>query len=251
MKKMRISVAILAALLITWTCGSDKTPWLYKIEGKSVTLKQLDEAYKGFLFVMRMQLQQGSQKLVTEEEFNALVEDPEKSGDPRSAEQLKQLGKDNFAKVWKDIMLVNMELQKDGFAKRPDVKAKLEYISKFYLQQLYMEDQLKASDIKIGDADALARWEKIKKENPGAKTFPLDKGLEIGRAQLLTMQYMQKTGEFMENTRQKYRIETNKDFDITEYVKTQREEARKKREQSSTGTPGVTPDPAPVKPPKK
>jgi hypothetical protein len=41
---------------------------------------------------------------------------------------------------------------------------------------------------------------------------------------------MEKQRTLMKNATQKYRIETNKDFDIAEYVKNRREAARKKRE---------------------
>jgi hypothetical protein len=55
---------------------------------------------------------------------------------------------------------------------------------------------------------------------------------------------MEKQRTVMKNAKQKYRIDTNKDFDLADHVKKAREAARKKREEAA----GVaTPPPAPPK----
>jgi len=230
----QVAIAILAMLTMP-ACAGDKTPWLWKIEGKSTSLKQLDEAYSGFGVLMKEQLQQRMGRFVPEEEFKQLLEDPEKSGNPQLAEMFKEFGRDKFAKQYKDMLVLNMEAQKDGFAKRADVKAKLDFLTKYFLANMYLFDQLKLQEIKISDAEAYAAWEKAKKDDARLRTIPVDQGLEMVKGRMVMGAAMEKQGQMMENAKQKYRIETNKDFDIVEYVKSQREAAKKKREEAAAG----------------
>lgn len=221
-------VLLLAA--ITVTCGGDKSQWLWKIEGKSVSLRQLEEAYSGFGVLMKEQLQQRMGRFIPEEEFRQLLEDPDRSGNPQLAEMFKSFGKDLFAEQYKDMMILNMEAQKDGFAKRADVKAKLDFLQKYFLANMYLFDSLKLQEIKISDSEAYAAWEKAKREDGRLRTIPVDQGLEMVKGRMVMAAAMEKQRTLMKNATQKYRIENNKDFDIAEHVKSQREEARKKRE---------------------
>lgn len=247
MKKIRNLAVILIAAGIAVTCGGDKTPWIWKIEGKSVTLKQLDEAYSGFGVLMKEQIQQQSRRIMSDEEFKQMLEDPEKVGNPQFAAMLKELGKDRFSEQYKDMLILNMEAQKDGFAKRADVKAKLDFLTKYFLANMYLFDQLKLQDVKISDAEAYAAWEKAKKEDARLKTVPVDQGLEMIKGQMVMRAAVEKQQTVMKNAKEKYRIETNKDFDIAEHVKSIREEARKKREAAAQQ---AVPTPAPVTPKK-
>lgn len=222
-------MALLAATLAL-SCSGDKSPWLWKIEGRAVSLKQLDEAYSGFGVLMKEQLQQRMQRFIPDDEFKQLLDDPDRTGNPQLAEMFKSFGRDVFAEQYKDMLILNMEAQKDGFTKRPDVKAKLDFLQKYFLANMYLFDQLKLQDIKISDAEAYAAWEKAKREDPRLRTIPVDQGLEMVKGRMVMAAAMEKQRTLMKNATQKYRIETNKDFDIAEYVKNQREEARKKRE---------------------
>jgi len=252
MRKLKNTAAVLIAAAIAITCGGDKTPWLWKIEGKSVSLKQLEEAYSGFGVLMKEQLQQRMGRFIPEEEFKQLLEDPDRSGNPQLAEMFKSFGKDLFAEQYKDMLILNMEAQKDGYAKRADVKAKLEFLQKYFLANMYLFDQLKLQDIKVSDAEAFAAWEKAKRDDARLRTIPVDQGLDMIKGRMVMAAAMEKQRTLMKNSTQKYRIETNKDFDIVEHVKSTREEARKKREAASGVTPtlGAAPAPgaAPVKP---
>jgi hypothetical protein len=230
MKKYRKPVVVLLLAAITVACGGDKSQWLWKIEGKSVSLRQLDEAYSGFGVLMKEQLQQRMGRFIPDEEFKQLLEDPDRSGNPQLAEMFKSFGKDLFAEQYKDMLILNMEAQKDGFAKRADVKAKLDFLQKYFLANMYLFDSLKLQDIKISDAEAYAAWEKAKREDPRLRTIPVDQGLEMVKGRMVMAAAMEKQRTLMKNATQKYRIENNKDFDINEYVKNQREAARKKRE---------------------
>jgi hypothetical protein len=221
-------VLLLAALTVT--CGGDKSPWLWKIEGKSVSLRQLEDAYSGFGVLVKEQLQQRMGRYIPDEEFKQLLEDPDRSGNPQLAEMFKSFGKDLFAEQYKDMLILNMEAQKDGFAKRPDVKAKLDFLQKYFLANMYLFDLLKLQDIKISDSEAYAAWEKAKREDARLRTVPVDQGLEMVKGRMVMAAAMEKQRSLMKMATEKYRIETNKDFDIAEYVKNQREAARKKRE---------------------
>ncbi|MFO1480297.1 MAG: hypothetical protein U1F40_08870 [Turneriella sp.] len=230
MKKYRKSLVVLLLAAITVTCGGDKSQWLWKIEGKSVSLRQLDEAYSGFGVLMKEQLQQRMGRFIPEEEFKQLLEDPDRSGNPQLAEMFKSFGKDLFAEQYKDMLILNMEAQKDGFAKRADVKAKLDFLQKYFLANMYLFDSLKLQEIKVSDAEAYAAWEKAKREDARLRTIPVDQGLEMVKGRMVMAAAMEKQRTLMKNATQKYRIENNKDFDINEHVKSQREAARKKRE---------------------
>lgn len=252
MKKIRIVAVLLATAFIALTCGGDKSPWIWKIEGKSVTLKQLDEAYSGFGVLMKEQLQQRMGRFIPEEEFKQLLDDPDRSGNPQLAEMFKSFGKDLFADQYQDMLILNMEAQKDGFAKRPDIKAKLEFLQKYFLANMYLFDSLKLQDIKISDAEAFAAWEKAKKEDARLKTIPVDQGLEMIKGRMVMAGAMEKQRTLMKEAKQKYRIDTNKDFEIAKHVKETREAARKKREAEAQAPQGNTPAvPTPVTPPKK
>jgi hypothetical protein len=230
MKKYRKPMVVLLLAALTVTCGGDKSPWLWKIEGKSVSLRQLEEAYSGFGVLVKEQLQQRMGRYIPDEEFKQLLEDPDRSGNPQLAEMFKSFGKDLFAEQYKDMLILNMEAQKDGFAKRPDVKAKLDFLQKYFLANMYLFDLLKLQDIKISDSEAYAAWEKAKREDARLRTVPVDQGLEMVKGRMVMAAAMEKQRSLMKMATEKYRIETNKDFDIAEYVKNQREAARKKRE---------------------
>ncbi|AFM14617.1 hypothetical protein [Turneriella parva] len=245
MKKIRITAVAGILALIALACGSDKSQWLWKIEGKSVSMKQLDEAYSGFGVLMKEQLQQRMGRFIPEEEFKQLLEDPDRSGNPQLAEMFKSFGKDLFSEQYKDMLILNMEAQKDGYARRPEVKAKLEFLQKYFLANMYLFDLLKLQEIKISDAEAYAAWEKAKREDARLKTIPVDQGLEMIKGRMVMASAMEKQRTLLKNATQKYRIETNKDFDIATYVKEQREEARKKREAAA-----AAPAPAPEEPKK-
>ena len=73
MQKIRITAALLIAVFITGACKGDKSPWIWKIEGKTVTLNQLEEAYSGFGVLMKDQLQQRMGRFLPEEEFKQLL----------------------------------------------------------------------------------------------------------------------------------------------------------------------------------
>lgn len=230
MKKYRKPMVVLLLAALTVTCGGDKSPWLWKIEGKSVSLRQLEDAYSGFGVLVKEQLQQRMGRYIPDEEFKQLLEDPDRSGNPQLAEMFKSFGKDLFAEQYKDMLILNMEAQKDGFAKRPDVKAKLDFLQKYFLANMYLFDLLKLQDIKISDSEAYAAWEKAKREDARLRTVPVDQGLEMVKGRMVMAAAMEKQRSLMKMATEKYRIETNKDFDIAEYVKNQREAARKKRE---------------------
>lgn len=241
MKKTRYATVALLAATLTLVCSSDKSPWLWKIEGRAISLKQLDEAYSGFGVLMKEQLQQRMQRFIPDDEFKQLLDDPDRTGNPQLAEMFKSFGRDVFAEQYKDMLILNMEAQKDGFTKRPDVKAKLDFLQKYFLANMYLFDQLKLQDIKISDAEAYAAWEKAKRDDPRLRTIPVDQGLEMVKGRMVMAAAMEKQRTLMKNATQKYRIETNKDFDIAEYVKNQREEARKKREaEAAASTPAAT-----------
>ncbi len=223
-------MALLIFAAIAISCGGDKSQWLWKIEGKAVSLKQLEEAYSGFGVLMKEQLQQRMGRFIPDEEFQQLLEDPDRSGNPQLAEMFKSFGKDLFAEQYKDMLILNMEAQKDGFTRRADVKAKLDFLQKYFLANMYLFDSLKLQDIKISDAEAYAAWEKAKREDARLRTIPVDQGLEMVKGRMVMAAAMEKQRTLMKNATQKYRIENNKDFDIAEYVKNQREAARKKRE---------------------
>jgi hypothetical protein len=250
MKKIRISAVLLMTALIALACTGDKSPWIWKIEGKSVTLTQLDEAYSGFGVLMKEQLQQRMGRFIPEEEFKQLLDDPDRSGNPQLAEMFKSFGKDLFAEQYQDMLILNQEAQKDGYAKRPEVKAKLEFLQKYFLANMYLFDQLKLQDIKISDAEAFAAWEKAKKEDKRLATIPIDQGLEMIKGRMVMAGAMEKQRMIMKTAKQKYRIDTNKEFDIVQHVKDVREEARKKREAAANPGAPATP-PTPVAPPKK
>ncbi|HNL54429.1 MAG TPA: hypothetical protein PKI36_08460, partial [Turneriella sp.] len=72
--------------------------------------------------------------------------------------------------------------------------------------------------------------EKAKREDARLRTIPVDQGLEMVKGRMVMAAAMEKQRTLMKNATQKYRIENNKDFDINEHVKSQREAARKKRE---------------------
>lgn len=232
MQKFRPIAALLVAVIIASACKGDKSPWIWKIEGKTVTLKDLDAAYSGFGVLMKDQLQQRMGRFLPEDEFKKFLEDPDATGNPQLAEMFESLGKDLFADQYQDMLILNMEAQKEGYAKRPDVKAKLDFLTKYFLANMYLFDQLKLQDIKISDAEALDAWQKAKKEDKRLATVPLDQGMDMIKGRMVMAQAMEKQRTLMKNAKQKYRIDTNKDFDIAEHVKKSREEARKKREEA-------------------
>ena len=236
MKKMKFAIAVVMALLIAVACKGDRSEWLWKIEGRTTTLADLDSAYSGFAVMIKGQMQQNL-GYISDEKLKEMMDNPDSAPNPQLADVFKRFGKDAFADQYKDMILLNMDAQKEGFAKRADVKAKLEFLQKYYLAELYLFDQLKLGDLKISDAEAFVEWEKIKKQDPRYKTVPVDQGIEMVKSRMVMLTAVEKQKTVLKNITQKYRIENNKDFDIAAHVKKQREEFAKKKDAPATEQP--------------
>lgn len=222
-------------LAIMIFCKKDGSEWVFKIEGKATTVKQLEDAYQGFFVMMKEQLQQSVGRLMSDEELQSLIDDPMKAGNPQMAEMFNELKKERFAERYSDMILFNLEAQRKGYLKRKDVKAKLEFMEKYFIANMYLLDQVKVEEIQVSEAEATKAWESIQRENPAYKTIPADRGIELAKSRILAVKARQKQAEIGKAIRDYYKIENNTDLKLAEVFKKRAEE--KKAQDKSKETP--------------
>lgn len=224
LRKMTL-VLLLAASACTL---GDSSPWIWKIEGRKLTVTQLEEAYNGYFFLMAQQFQS------TPEQLKQYLKDPSRAGEPRLVNMLRQLQvelqKENFAERYKQLVLLNYEAKKNKMTKSKQMRARLEFLQQYFVANIYMSTALNADDIKISDEQAVTEWEAIRKREPRAKHIPIDQGIEIAKNQLKLKTFQLKQQSFMKNISESYKIETNPDFDLKGYLNADSKVETKKQE---------------------
>lgn len=231
-------VFIALALMLPFTScnGGDNSEWVYNIEGKKITINQIEQAYDGQLFMLQQQLNATGQNISIDDIKN-WIEKPETAPDPRMAAVLAQYSKKNFVQQYLNTFLLNLAAEKEGFNKKDSVQQNLEFLKKYFVASMYMMHKAKPGEITITDAEALAEWEKIRQTNPRAQAIPIEQGLEYAKSQMRSQKMMQKQAQVGEDIKNEYKIKKNTDFDLDAYLGEKAEDSEEKGEGSKEGEP--------------
>jgi hypothetical protein len=189
-----------------------------------MSINTIDNAYNSFLFLMSQQMQ------ISPEQLKEYIANPGKVNQPEIKSLLRGLTKESYTEQYKQLVLMNMEAEKTGFSKREDIQRKLDFIEKFYIANLFMLEKTKSSKVDISDEEAMERWEEIRKQNPNYRNVPLDQGLNATRQQLEMERQNLKKQELIKSIIESYKIETNPDFNLTEYFAEQKAETKETTE---------------------
>lgn len=208
-------------------CGDDSSPWIWKIEGKPTTVKQFEAAYEGYLTLMREQFQMMTGRNLSQEEFRDYVRNPEKINNPQLQQLFRGLQKKNFADQYKIMLIINQEALKSGFLKREDIRARLDYMQKYFIANMFLLDKIKSSDIEVSESDAISYWEKIRASDARYKTIPYEQGLEMAKQDLQGKKYKEKQDELISQIREQYKVEPNENFSLAEYLRQEKPEEEK------------------------
>ncbi|MCS6984412.1 MAG: hypothetical protein NZM25_04675 [Leptospiraceae bacterium] len=220
MKKVLLLVLCLLALM----CQSDTSPWIWKIEGKPTTLKQFEAAYEGYLTLMREQFQMMTGRSVPHEEFIDYIANPEKLGNPQLQQLFRGLQKKNFADQYKIMLILNQEAARSGFLKREDIRARIDYMQKYFVANMFLMEKVKPADIQIDENEAVQRWEKVRAQDPRYRTIPYEQGLELAKQDLQGQKLKLKQEEIISQIREQYKVEPNENFSLAEYLKGEKKE---------------------------
>ena len=185
--------------------------WLWKIDGQKVTAGQADDGYHSYLHMMAQQLQTEPDKL------EGYVQNPETA--PSEIKQfVNQFTKESFLKQYKELLLTNIEAEKQGFTDKKEVKDQIKFIHNFYTANLYMMQLVDPAQIEVTDEEALAKFERLRKENPSFRSVPLSEGLPIMKRQVMMEKLTIRSADVMRKILESYRIEVNPDFDLKKYT---------------------------------
>jgi len=224
MIKKRLVYVLLAGLLLN--CSSDKSPWIWEIDGVKYTVNDFDDAYENYIYLMAQQLQIGPEQL------KKMIEHPEQSGVPEeNLEMLRKLSKENFPDQYKQLLLLNTEAAKKGFLKKKENKARIKFVEQFYTASIFMSDSAQTKDTEISEEEALKAWEMIRKTNPQAQNIPLDKGIAATKQRLAMKKTFEKQQETVKEIIESYPVKTNPDFKLKDYIKKSQEQETSKPEE--------------------
>ena len=209
------------------------SPWVWDIEGERVTLQDIEDAYEGYLFWWSVQFN------TTPGELKERIKNIDQVEDPRELEVLSQLKKEYFVEgspdgrqspMFKKLLMINMEAEKSGFTDREDIEKKLEFMTRFFIYNLYMMDQVKPDEIEVSDEEAIEHFDLLRKENPKYNTIPLLKGQELAKKQILMQKLVSRQDKIFNNIMEEYKIKQNKELDLSKILAEQR---KKEEEQTS------------------
>lgn len=205
-------VLIVSSVFIFLGCDSantkkDKSQWLFKVDDQVVTTSQFEQAYKGHLYTLAQRFQ------VTPEKLLEVADDPSTPLEQRQALQA-QISKENFLDQYKTIIILQQEAEKSGALDKPDFAGVVKYAHDSFVANYFLIDKVMKNDANISDEDAAREWARIRSQDPRLAHEPIEKGLEYARQQLETKFYMEKQGKILEDIKESYKIEKNKDVDL-------------------------------------
>ena len=216
---LKLKVAAFALISLISACaGSDNSAWIWDIDGNKYTVNNLNAAHEGAIFLMAMQM--GADP----EELKKALEEPEKAPNPQLKMMLMGLSKERYAETYKQLILMNMEAQKNGFTEREDVKQKLDFVRQFYIANMYMMDKLNVESIEITEAEAIQAWDVIRKQ-PQYKGVPITQGLAMTKQYLKKEKLDQLQRKVIDDIRDAYPIKNNGDFDLKKYISEEKKPA--------------------------
>lgn len=209
------NLTLVTILFVTMlACNRDSSQWIWKIDGDRVTVNELENAYDGFMNVIKVQMGGA----ISDEKLKEFIENPDAVGDPRMAQQFRSLQKQNFAETYKNLILMYKAAKKDGFTRREDIKQSLEILQMQFIAQLYIMDQIKEEDLKISDEQAVEYLTQIRKRYPRYRQIPMTQGIEMAKQQLSGEARMRQQQKLVSEIKDAYKIETNDKFNLSEYL---------------------------------
>jgi len=226
-KQSKLKVVFLSTILSVslFSCGgSDNSPWLWSIDGQKYSANQLDEAYEGFLFMMSQSMQ------IPTEQLKKFIANPELVPDPQSRQMLRGINKEAYTENYKRMILMNNEAQKSGFSDEKSTQAKIKFIGQYYIANLYMMEMMKAKKVDVSEARALERWEMMRKQNPQYAKVPIEKGLEAASQMIQREELGKQQQELVKNILESYKIESNPDFTLVDYLHWDEKKGKEKKE---------------------
>lgn len=208
------TMSLMLVLLLSFACKNrDNSEWVYKVDGKKVTVNQMKNALDGYLALMAQQFQ------ATPEQLKEYLKDPQKAGRPEMVQMLEglrnELALPNFAERYKQLTLLNLEAKKSGFLKREDVKAKIDFMKKYFIANMYLMDHLKASEVTIPDDQAVAFCEQMRQQDARFRNLPITQCLDFAKQRLTLKALAEKQNKFIQDIIAAYRIETNSKVDLS------------------------------------
>ncbi|MDH5716029.1 MAG: hypothetical protein OEZ22_00140 [Spirochaetia bacterium] len=214
LQKYIIYIKIILIISISVFCQpKDSSDWIWQVEGKKYTVNDFEDAHEAFVFLMAQQLNR------TPEQLKPFIEDPEKAGDPRLAKLLEALKKENFPELYKRILLLNHDAEKKGFLKQRKIEKRLEFLQKYFVTSLYLEEKVNLEDIKVSDLDAANFLEALRKNNPAYEKIPITpETLEEAKNAVRMRKLGDMREEYVSQIRESYKIEKNDKFDLIKYL---------------------------------
>ncbi|MDH5720175.1 MAG: hypothetical protein OEZ13_06070 [Spirochaetia bacterium] len=210
--KKNVILVLLLALFLVCNKPSDKTPWIWQVEGKKYTVSDFEDAHEAFIFLMAQQLNR------TPEQLKPFIENPELSGDPRLAKLLEGLKKENFPEIYKRILLINHDADKKGFLKDEKIKKRVQFLQQYFITSLYLDEKVGIEGVNVADSEAINFVEAARKNNPNLAAIPMDQLLEEAKSNIRFRKLGEKREEYVSQIRDSYKINTNENFNLKEYL---------------------------------
>jgi len=226
LKKIRVAVVVGWAMTLVLACNRDTSPWIWKIEGKKITVAKVEAAYNAYFLQASQQL--AAQLQVSQDKIKQMVENIDQVENKQIAGALMQLRKENFAQQYKQFVLINKEAKKSGFLRNKEMKAKIEFMKAYLVANLYIAHKLKPESIVISDDEGEKECERLRKRDKRLRPIPIDQCIGYATTNLKRKILEERQTELLRSITESYRIIPNPDFNYRTYVKEQRKQSSDK-----------------------
>ncbi|MCB1157220.1 MAG: lipoprotein LipL31 [Leptospiraceae bacterium] len=148
----------------------------------------------------------------------------------------QQFQKKNFYDNYRQMMMIKIVADKNGFTSRPDIKKILKQVEMQTISSLYIQEQVEKK-IKITDEQAMSECEKLRAQNKAFASMTVDKCVMIGRGYLKRAESEKILPRIIERVKESVSIKHNEKFDLEEYMKSSGEKKEEKKEGSEVKQP--------------
>lgn len=190
----------------------DNSPWLFKIDDKTITVNQFEQAYQAYLFSLAQGFQLTPQKLL------------EAANDPNTPLESRQMireriSRKTFYDQYKTFIMLKHEAEKNGDLTKPDFAGVVDFSHVYSIANYYLAKRQMKENIEISEEEAARAWAQMKQQDPRLAREPIERGLEYARKQLEMQATLAKTQQFIEEVKESYKVTKNdKEVNIEELL---------------------------------
>jgi len=202
---MNIKVKIfLCVVLLQLPLIAKKKIWVIKVGKTVIYQEEFKIAFDAFLFKFAMN------NRVSFAQLKKFMANPKDIENQRLRSVIESLTLENFAKSYRNTLIINQYLKKEKFKKKYHNKVMLNTLDQLLSENLYFEHEYSRKKIIISDEEALKEFKKQRAKNENLKYIPINKGIELMKEKLYILKRRKIIQEQYEKLTKLYHSKINK-----------------------------------------